>query len=179
MVVEPQVTELIGEYRTNIDGKGRVGLGGFRQHFEDTVVAVKLDGYLAVMSPAQFRIVSQGIRQQTAIDKPEHVGRLFDVEVQRFKRHFYSNAFEVSLDAQGRMTVPAKMREELTLVKDVVWAGSGDMLELWQAKQYDGKETLWREEGGPERMVHVVTGQTPAAAMPPVGSADDGAPSEE
>ena len=87
MAVEPQLTELIGEYRTNIDAKGRVGLGSFRQHFEDTVIAVKMDGYLVVMSPAQFRVVSEGIRQRTAIDRPEHVGRLFDVEVQRFKRH--------------------------------------------------------------------------------------------
>lgn len=179
MVVEAQLSELIGEYRSNIDSKGRVGLGGFRQHFEDSVVAVKLDGYLAVMSPAQFRVVSQGIRQRTAIERPEDVGRLFDVEVQRFKRHFYSNAFEVSLDAQGRMTVPAKMREALNLVRDVVWAGSGDMLELWQAKQYDDKETIWREEGGPKRMVHVVTGQTPAATETLAGSVEDDAPGQE
>lgn len=177
-MAEQQTTELIGEFRTNLDNKGRLGLGPFRPHFSDSVVAVKMDGYLAVMSPPQFSVVSTGIRQRAAIDSPDHVARLFDRRMQQFKRHFYSNAFEISLDAQGRMTIPVKMREDVNLVQNVVWVGSGDMLELWQAKRYDDREAIWREEGGPERMVEIFGDAPPPVEHDNGGPASDGAPDQ-
>ncbi|MBN2081310.1 hypothetical protein JW859_03785 [bacterium] len=168
---DKQLVELLGEYRTNVDGKGRVGLGSFRQQFDDQVVMVKMDGYLAIMRPELFSTVSKGIRQKVAVDTPDNVSRLFDPRIQEFKRYFYKNASFVSLDAQGRMTVPAHMREELHLVSDVVWAGCGDMLELWQAKKYDDREAIWRVQNGPAKMLDIF-----ADVPPPVaddnGSAD-------
>lgn len=175
-MTEQRTQELIGEYRTNLDAKGRLGLGPFRSHFGDAVVAVKMDGYLAVMRPEQFGVISEGIRQRAAIDSPGHVARLFDRRMQQFKRHFYSNAFEISLDAQGRMTIPAKMREDVKLVQNVIWVGSGDMLELWQAKHYDDRETIWREEHGPEKMVEIFSDAPPPDEHDNHGPASDGAP---
>jgi len=177
-MAEQRTHELLGEYRTNLDTKGRLGLGPFRQHFDESVIAVKMDGYLAVMRPEQFSIVSEGIRRRAAIDSPQHVQRLFDRRMQEFKRHFYSNAFEISLDSQGRFTVPAKMREDVNLVTKVIWVGSGDMLELWQEKQYDDREAIWREERGPERMVDIFDDAPPPDAHDENGPASNGEPGQ-
>jgi len=177
-MAEQRTPELIGEYRTNLDSKGRLGLGPFRQQFGESVIAVKMDGYLAVMRPEQFSIISEGIRRRAAIDSPQHVYRLFDRRMQQFKRHFYSNAFEISLDAQGRFTVPAKMREDVKLVSNVIWVGSGDMLELWQAKHYDGREAIWREEHGPEKMVEIFNDVPPPIEHDDDGPASNGEPGQ-
>jgi len=154
---EKLANRLIGDYETNIDSKGRVGLGRFRQHFDESVIAVRMPGYLMILTPKQFDVISEGIRMRTSFSSEQNVYKLFDMDMQLFKRHFYANAFEVSLDSQGRMTIPKKMRENLNLVEDVVWVGCGDTLELWQAKQYEKNFMLWEHEGGPGRMSSVLT----------------------
>ena len=166
---EKQVHRLIGDYETNIDQKGRVGLGRFRQYFGESVIAVRMPNYLMILSPEQFDVISEGIRQRTSFSSKDNVYKLFDMDMQLFKRHFYSNAFEVSLDSQGRMTIPKKMREHLNLVEDVVWVGCGDMLELWQQKQYEKDMNIWEHEGGPARMSSVLT-----APEPPTEGIDGG-----
>lgn len=167
-----QVSRMIGDYETNIDAKGRVGLGRFSQYFTESVIAVRMKNFLMILSPEQFDVISSGIRRKTSFSSEQNVYKLFDMDMQLFKRHFYSNAFEVSLDAQGRMTIPKKMREHLHLVEDVVWVGCGDTLELWQSKEYEKNLMLWEHEGGPDRMSSILT-------APELGTAlENGGPSE-
>lgn len=163
---------LIGEYETNIDSKGRVGLGRFSQHFDGAVVALRMKDHLVVVSPEQFSRLAEGIHQRTAFDKADSAHRFFDKEMQLFKRHFYANSFEISMDAQGRMTVPKKMREKLALVQDVVWVGCGDWLELWQLSEYEKNCMLWEHGGGPERMADVLAGDEPQPATVADGGDD-------
>jgi len=167
-----QLIELIGEYRTKVDGKGRVGLGHFGQQLGDQVVAIKMDGYLMLVRPEMYSTISNGIRQRAAIDSPDNARRLFDQTILEFKRRFYANSQPVTLDNQGRMTVPARMREELHLVSDVVWAGCGEMLELWQAKEYDDREASWRKQGGPAKMIDIFA-DAPSPEANDDGLADD------
>lgn len=167
-----QVRRLIGDYETNIDSKGRAGLGRFRQYYADSVIAVRMSNFLLILSTEQFDLISSGIRRKTSFSSEENVYKLFNMDMQLFKRHFYSNAFEVSLDSQGRMTIPKKMREHLHLVEDVVWVGCGDTLELWQAREYEKNQTLWEHEGGPDRISNILT----APEMPE--QSGDGGPSE-
>jgi MraZ protein len=159
-----QAERLIGDYTTVLDSKGRVGLGRFRQYFGDSVIALRLTDHLVVLKPDQFDLVSGGIRKKTAFDSEENVYKFFDLEMQLFKRHFYSNAFEISLDAQGRLTVPKKLRSKLGLVEDVVWVGCGDRLELWEADKYKEDCVIWEYKGGPARVATMLSAPTPGAA---------------
>ena len=168
-----QPTRLIGDYPTVIDSKGRVGLGRFQQHFGDSVIALRMTDHLVVLSPAQFDLISGGIRKKTAFDTEENVYKFFDLEMQLFKRHFYSNAFEIPLDAQGRLTVPKKMRSKLGLVEDVIWVGCGDRLELWEADKYKEDCVIWEHKGGPARVA------TMLSAPDPIATQEDGGPDAE
>ena len=60
-------------------------------------------------------------------------------DVQRF---FYTNMAEVSADKQGRVLLPSHLREYASLDKDVVIAGVGKRIEIWDAKTFDDMNAL-------------------------------------
>lgn len=53
------------------------------------------------------------------------------------RHYFFANAFATSLDAQGRITLPAEGRRFAHLEKDVVLVGDDTRLEVWDAGDWD------------------------------------------
>lgn len=62
-------------------------------------------------------------------------------KVQRFKRLMLSNAEDCDMDAQGRVLLPARLREALGLQREVSLTGNGNKFELWD-------EQAWRKING-------------------------------
>ena len=60
-------------------------------------------------------------------------------DIQRF---FYTNMAEVSLDKQGRVLLPSHLRDYAKLTKDVVIAGVGKRIEIWDADTFDEMNAL-------------------------------------
>jgi MraZ protein len=56
-------------------------------------------------------------------------------------RFYNSNSHEIELDSAGRVMVPAKLLEQTGLEKDVVVAGAGQCLEVWD-------RTAWSDHSG-------------------------------
>ncbi len=54
------------------------------------------------------------------------------------KRFFFNNSFDVELDSANRLMVPAPLIEYGRLDKNVVVAGSGECIELWDRDAYNG-----------------------------------------
>ena len=54
------------------------------------------------------------------------------------KRFFFNNSFDVELDSANRLMVPAALMDYASLAKDVVVAGSGECIELWDRDAYTG-----------------------------------------
>ena len=59
-------------------------------------------------------------------------------EARHLQRFFFNNSFDVELDAANRVMIPEPMRRYAGLAKDVVVAGSGECIELWDRTSYDG-----------------------------------------
>lgn len=55
----------------------------------------------------------------------------FDSGVARFRRFYFSAAQDCSLDKQGRITVPADLREYAQLTKDVRFTSDYDKFQMW------------------------------------------------
>lgn len=49
----------------------------------------------------------------------------------RIQRQFLSKAMEVSLDKQGRILIPGLLRESAGLVKEIVFVGMMNRVEIW------------------------------------------------
>ena len=50
---------------------------------------------------------------------------------------FFSSIFSAEVDLQGRVVIPAKLREMAGTKKDVVTIGRGRRLEIWSAERYN------------------------------------------
>ena len=58
-------------------------------------------------------------------------------EVQSFRRLFVSGAVEAPIDAQGRVLIPLHLREHAGLEKEVIIAGVGSRIEIWDKARFE------------------------------------------
>jgi MraZ protein len=118
-----------GEYRVSVDDKGRIAVPvRFRPEFDTGGLVSKwLDGCLALHPRAAWESVAARVDPLPLTDAR---GR----ELQRF---LYGTAFEIELDKQGRMVVPAVLRTFAKLGDQAVMVGSRNHLELWSPTAWD------------------------------------------
>ena len=119
----------MGEYNHSIDAKGRLIIPSkFRDTLGDEFVVTKgLEGCLFVFEKYDF---------ETFMDKLNEKSDL-EAKVRKIKRFFISGAQEMEPDKQGRMLVPQVLREYAGLEKEVVFAGVGGHIELWDKAKWE------------------------------------------
>ena len=130
-----------GEYEHTIDAKGRVIIPArLREELGETFVITKgLDNCLSIYPMEQWTAVEEKL-QSMPMSQPE---------VRAFVRFFFSGAAEGELDKQGRVMLPPNMREHARLTKDVVIAGAGNRLEIWDR---DTRDQYLTSTASPEEM---------------------------
>ncbi len=115
---------LLGEYEHTIDDKNRLTLPArFRQSFEDGVVVTRgIEPCLAVYTREGWEEFAGS--HLAGLDR-------FSREARDMRRYLFSATVEAELDKQGRVTLPAVLRSKAALGRDVIIAGAGDYLEVW------------------------------------------------
>ncbi|MEM7262322.1 MAG: division/cell wall cluster transcriptional repressor MraZ [Planctomycetota bacterium] len=58
-------------------------------------------------------------------------------ELRSFQRKWHGNAEHLTLDKQGRVQVPKRLRDHAGLEKEAVLAGCFDRIELWSKPRWD------------------------------------------
>ena len=53
------------------------------------------------------------------------------------ERRFFGMAFEVELDAQGRIVIPAKFRQYAGLNGEAMLIGARDRFEIWSSERWE------------------------------------------
>lgn len=117
-----------GEYRHTVDGKGRVAIPArFRARLDEgAYVARWIDECLGLFPRSAFEELAARIAA-----KP-----VTDASARTFSRYVFSGAFEVELDGQGRLVIPAGLREFAGLEGETVVVGSRDHIELWSPARW-------------------------------------------
>jgi len=119
----------LGEYQHTLDPKGRVILpSAFRDELrEGLVMTVAQDNCLAIHPASDWRRVVASLRTLRSTDRRERA----------FARVITSSAHAEQLDRQGRITIPARLRDYAGLVKDVTVVGADSRIELWDSVAWD------------------------------------------
>lgn len=130
-----------GEYEHTIDVKGRLIIPArLREALGSVFMITKgLDGCLAVYPMEQWADFEAKL-QALPMNQPS---------ARAFARFFFSGATEGELDKQGRVMLPPNMREYAKLEKDVIIAGAGNRLEIWDKATRDA---YLAETESPEEM---------------------------
>lgn len=119
----------MGEYLHTIDAKGRLILPAkFRDALGDVFVVTKgLDKCLFVYGKEEWAILEEKLKQLP----------LAKAEARAFVRFFFAGAAEVECDKQGRVLVPANLRDYALLDKDVIVLGVSNRVEIWSKATWD------------------------------------------
>lgn len=129
------MARFFGTYEHTLDAKGRVILPArFRTAFEHGgYLTQNHDGCLALWTPDQFELqMEQKESSESASRADRNQARLWA-----------ATSHEVEIDRQGRMAIPARLRDFAGLHEAVLVTGIINRVELWDP-------TRWEDKVGPE-----------------------------
>ena len=136
-----------GEYRHSVDDKGRIAVPAkFRaQLASGAVVSRWLDECLAIHTREGWDALAAKVAVLPITDRASRL----------FQRFVFANAFEADLDRQGRVVVPAYLREMAGLDDEAVIVGSRDHAEIWSPGRWDDYR---RELENPDSLAKALDG---------------------
>lgn len=137
---------LTGQYAHSLDIKGRVNFPArLREELGERFIITRgLDNCLFVYSMEEWALLADKLHA-LPISKSAPLNRFF-----------FAGAAEVEPDKQGRVLLPAHLREYAGLVRDITIAGVSNRAEIWDTARWEENNLL-------------LTSQTIAEAMDELG----------
>ncbi len=125
---------MTGTYEHNIDAKGRLFIPAkLREELGETFyLAFGVDTCLAIYPQSTWDIFTEKFAS-LPMSQSKHMRPLF------------ANAVKCEPDAQGRIVVPAKLRNYAKLEKESVIVGVHNRAEIWSAAQWGDQEDMTPE----------------------------------
>ena len=123
---------LTGQYAHRLDAKGRVNFPAkLREELgEHFVITRGLDNCLFVYSMQEWKLLADKLHE-LPISKSAPLTRFF-----------FAGAAEVEPDKQGRVLLPAHLREYAGLDRDVTIAGVSNRAEIWDTARWEQQNLL-------------------------------------
>lgn len=119
----------LGTYTPRLDAKGRLILPAkFRSQFAEGLVLTRGQEHcLYVFSVQEFERIHEQMREASMSSK----------QARDYVRVFLSGATDEVPDKQGRVMIPAMLREYAGLEQDLAVIGAGTRVEIWSATAWD------------------------------------------
>ncbi len=122
----------LGTFEHSLDDKGRVVLpSAFRSALSEGGVLAKLDDCIGLWTPEEFQNVA------TLLQDKVREGQVS----QDALRVFAADAATVTPDSQGRISIPARLRDHSGLERELVINGRIDRVEIWSTDRWSGVST--------------------------------------
>lgn len=120
-----------GEFDYKIDDKGRVPVPPkFRNFLKDgLVLTVGAEKCITAYTVAEWKKLSASLTASS----------LTRSKMRRLNRFLFATAFVTRVDGQGRVALPAPLREHAQIADEVAIVGLNTNLEIWN-------KALWEEE---------------------------------
>lgn len=119
----------MGEYQHTLDSKGRIIVPAkFRDALGSQCVVTRgLDQCLFLYSQSEWSVMEEKLRQLPLTQR----------DARAFVRFFFSGATDLEFDKQGRIVLPAPLRDYAELTKEVVVIGVSTRVELWDKEVWE------------------------------------------
>lgn len=128
----------LGEFLHSVDAKGRVAIPArFRSKIERGAVLTR--GVDACLYIYPMEVWEQKARELDAANINPRQRRMIE-------RRFFGMAFELELDAQGRIVVPVKLRQYAGLNGEAVVVGARERFEIWSSANWQAYTEEMSEE---------------------------------
>jgi MraZ protein len=127
-----------GEFDYKIDEKGRLPIPPkFRAVFKEGIVLTSgAENCITAYTVAEWKKLSSSITSSPlALSKMRRLGRAL-----------FATAFSTIIDGQGRIAIPAPLREHSQITDDVVIVGINTYLEIWNKALWEEEKTISHEQ---------------------------------
>lgn len=125
----------------SIDAKGRMAMPArYRERLQEScggrlVVTIDRDHCLLVYPAPEWEIIEKKLNALPS----------FDRHARSMQRLYVGHATELEMDAQGRILLPAPLRDYAGLKKKAVLIGQGSKFELWDEAAWNENQQEWLE----------------------------------
>lgn len=119
-----------GSFDHSLDGKGRVIIpSSFREALGDNfTITINPNKTAVAIYPKEM--------WDQQLERLSHINPMDKIGMQ-YERYLMSVSFSGnSMDAQGRVLVPMKLRSKIGLTRDIVFVGLNHYIEIWDAEVY-------------------------------------------
>jgi len=128
----------LGEFEYKIDEKGRVLIPPkFRRDLKDGMI----------LTAGQERcIVGYPVSTWNKLAAALTTGSITQSKLRRLNRAIFATAFTLGIDGQGRVAIPAPLRDFAEIEEEVVIAGANTYFELWDKEQWESEKAISQEQ---------------------------------
>ncbi len=120
---------LLGQIEGKVSRKFQTAIPKqFRRYLGQEIIITKgIDVCLMIVSKKHMQTLLEGTEGKPFIDK----------STRELQRYLFGNAFEVSLDDQGRFVLPQFLRSYAKIEREVVFVGIQRYVELWDKRMWN------------------------------------------
>ncbi len=129
-----------GRSTHNLDAKGRLSIPA---RFKD-ILRAKYDMKLIVTNLPSC-LAAYPVEEWKAVEEQFSRFRFGPPKVLAFKRYLLGAAIDCALDGQGRILLPATLRQEAGIVREVVLVGMLNYFEIWSKDLLESQLTETKE----------------------------------
>ena len=128
----------------NVDNKGRMAMPArFRQSLME-----ETNGQLILTIDTEQRcLLLYPLATWEEIEKKIAALPSFHAATRRIQRLLIGHATEVTLDAHGRILLPALLRDYAAIDKEVIVLGQGNKFEVWSKNGWESSRDNWLATG--------------------------------
>ena len=123
-----------GKYYYTVDPKGRLIIPAplrklISDHYNSKLYVTNalFDPCLHIYPQEEWNRLEEKVRTLPKMDR----------DVKLFKRKVIASATECEIDKQGRILIPAALREDANINGDIAIVGQIEKIELWNRKEWD------------------------------------------
>lgn len=122
-----------GQYEHQLDAKDRVIIPAkfreiFKEHYAEKFYLTRgLDRCLFVFTEEDWRVQERRFREMPFTRE----------ESRKFNRLYFSGACEALCDKQGRILIPAYLKEYAEISQNVMIIGVSDRIEIWSTEKWN------------------------------------------
>lgn len=122
----------LGKHSRSVDAKGRLAIPPrFREQLPGgSVITISPDNALRAYPPGEWAVVSETLKLSEAATPAERA----------LIRRLFAEAQEVEFDGQGRVLIPASLREQAGITDSAVVSGANNVVEIWSEKRWQELE---------------------------------------
>ena len=127
-----------GEFEYKIDEKGRLPLPPrFRAHLKDGVVLTPgIEKCITAYPLSEWKKLANALTGSSITHS----------KLRRLNRTLFATAFYLNIDGQGRVSLPASLREHAEIDDEAVVTGANTYLELWNKVHWEEEKASCQEQ---------------------------------